>query len=115
MAKKRYDFSIFSEPQHLSKQVVADFLLTLNTEADIRGRVELMSEMFRDRFIAANATAPSIDGKSTNPFVLAAFANKNNINNIGGLDNLLVAAKIFSSLETAMGRVVEDVVPQRYG
>lgn len=62
-----------------------------------------------------NARTPAIDGKSTNPFVLAAYAQLFQIQHLKQVDDIVSAAKVFSSIETAAGRVVEDVIPPYYG
>lgn len=62
-----------------------------------------------------NTRSPAIDGKSTNPFVLAAYAKLYGVQNLKQVDDIVAAAKVFSSIETAAGRVVEDVIPPFYG
>jgi len=62
-----------------------------------------------------NARSPAIDGKSTNPFVLAAYAELFDVQQLKQVDEIVAAAKVFSSIETAAGRVVEDVIPPFYG
>lgn len=59
--------------------------------------------------------SPAIDGKSTNPFVLAAYAELFDVKQLKQVDDIVAAAKVFSSIETAAGRVVEDVIPPFYG
>lgn len=62
-----------------------------------------------------NARSPAIDGKSTNPFVLAAYAELFDVQQLRQVDDIVAAAKVFSSIETAAGRVVEDVIPPFFG
>lgn len=62
-----------------------------------------------------NARSPAIDGKSTNPYVLAAYAELFDVQDLKQVDDIVAAAKVFSSIETAAGRVVEDVIPPFYG
>ncbi|MCK2148743.1 hypothetical protein MYE70_06645 [Marinobacter alexandrii] len=112
---QRFDFSIISEKALASTAEMQSFLTKYDTDAPTRQRVEGLAQKFASRFDAINVNQPKIDGKSTNPFVLSAFARTQSISMVSELDQLIAAAKMFSSLETALGRVVEDVVPSSYG
>jgi hypothetical protein len=47
--------------------------------------------------------------------VLAAYAHLFDVQHLKQVDEIVAAAKVFSSIETAAGRVVEDVIPPFYG
>jgi hypothetical protein len=78
-------------------------------------RINQLSTALETRMRQINARSPAIDGKSTNPFVLAAYAELYDVQNLKQVDDIVAAAKVFSSIETAAGRVVEDVIPPFYG
>ena len=78
-------------------------------------QVAQLSAALEARMRQINARSPAIDGKSTNPFVLAAYAELFDVQQLKQVDEIVAAAKVFSSIETAAGRVVEDVIPPFYG
>ena len=110
----RYDFSEFSQPVDLRKEQVSDFIDRIN-EAENKEIIHNLSLNLRARMKRINARQPAIDGKSTNPFVLSAYSVLYGVKNLNQIDTIIAAAKIFSSIETAAGRVVEDVVPNVFG
>jgi hypothetical protein len=117
VATQRYDFSSFAPSVPLTLLEVQEFL-RLTTSADHANRFAKVAELehaLEQRMRQINARAPAIDGKSTNPFVLAAYAHLFDVQSLDQVDDIVAAAKVFSSIETAAGRVVEDVIPPFYG
>lgn len=114
---QRYNFDGYAAPIRLSVAEVQTFLTTLNdpSQAAKVARMQQLQAALEARMRQINARTPAIDGKSTNPFVLAAYAELFDIASLKQVDDIVAAAKVFSSLETAAGRVVEDVVPPFYG
>ncbi|WP_405110161.1 hypothetical protein [Phaeobacter sp. BS52] len=78
-------------------------------------QIAQLSTALETRMRQINARPPAIDGKSTNPFVLAAYAELFDVQQLRQVDDIVAAAKVFSSIETAAGRVVEDVIPPFFG
>jgi len=117
LATQRFDFSHFAPSVALTRHEVRAFLLlTLAPEhADRFARVAQLEQALETRMRQINARSPAIDGKSTNPFVLAAYAKLFDVQHLKQVDDIVAAAKVFSSIETAAGRVVEDVIPPFYG
>lgn len=117
IATQRYNFDTYAAPVRLSVAEVQTFLTSLAepARAEKVGRMQQLQGALEARMRQINARAPAIDGKSTNPFVLAAYAELFDIASLKQVDDIVAAAKVFSSLETAAGRVVEDVVPPFYG
>lgn len=101
----------------LSLTEVQNFLneTTSPQHADKFQQVAQLSAALETRMRQINARSPAIDGKSTNPFVLAAYAELFDVQQLKQVDDIVAAAKVFSSIETAAGRVVEDVIPPFYG
>ncbi|MEM9500603.1 MAG: hypothetical protein AAF941_02035 [Pseudomonadota bacterium] len=116
-ATKRFDFSTLNRPVLLTRAEVQQFLTnaTAPDQADRIARVGDLETALEDRMRLINARSPAIDGKSTNPFVLAAYAHLFDVQHLKQVDDIVAAAKVFSSIETAAGRVVEDVIPPFYG
>lgn len=117
LATIRYNFSTYAPVVRLTRAEVEDFLNASTDPAHVEKfrRVEDLQRSLEARMRQINARPPAIDGKSTNPFVLAAYAELFDINSLKQVDEIVAAAKVFSSLETAAGRVVEDVVPPIFG
>ena len=116
-ATQRYDFSTFAPSVPLTQLEVQEFLrlTTLPEHANRFARISQLEHSLEARMRQINARAPAIDGKSTNPFVLAAYACLFDVQSLDQVDDIVAAAKVFSSIETAAGRVVEDVIPPFYG
>jgi hypothetical protein len=116
-ATQRYDFSIFAPSVALTLLEVQSFLqaTTAPEHADRFARIANLEHALEERMRQINARPPAIDGKSTNPFVLAAYAHLFDVQHLKQVDDIVAAAKVFSSIETAAGRVVEDVIPPFYG
>jgi len=117
VATQRYDFSTFAPSVPLTLLEVQEFLhlTTLPEHANRFARVAELEQALETRMRQINARTPAIDGKSTNPFVLAAYACLFDVQSLAQVDDIVAAAKVFSSIETAAGRVVEDVIPPFYG
>lgn len=115
-ATQRYDFSTFAPSVPLTLLEVNEFLrATIAPEHATRfARVANLEKALEARMRQINARSPAIDGKSTNPFVLAAYAHLFDVQHLKQVDDIVAAAKVFSSIETAAGRVVEDVIPPFY-
>ncbi len=101
----------------LSVEEITSFLqkVSSGTDAALLQRIPLLQAQLERRMRQINARTPAIDGKSTNPFVLAAYAELFDVETLKQVDDIVAAAKVFSSIETAAGRVVEDVLPPFYG
>lgn len=114
---QRYNFDEYAAPQRLTVAEVKAFFDKLRDPAyrDTVAQIRRLQSALEARMRLIKPRSPAIDGKSTNPFVLAAYAELFDIENLKQVDDIVAAAKVFSSLETAAGRVVEDVVPPFYG
>lgn len=116
MARGQFDYSEFAPTVRRSKRRdILPALVRLAGDQAAKGRIAKMSALIRRRFDAIGVAEPALDAKTTNPFVLAAHALRHDLSYPTELDKGLAAAKEFSSLETAAGRVVEDIVPPEYG
>lgn len=114
---QRYNFSTYAASVALLSDEVQQFLrdTTAPQHSDKFERIGQLKAALETRMRQINARPPAIDGKSTNPFVLAAYAELFDVQHMKQVDEIVAAAKVFSSIETAAGRVVEDVIPPFYG
>ena len=103
----------------LSKHALLSQLQLVDGDPGSRGRVLTMENDFRrkiDLHVAGLPVADSVFEKfNTSPFVLLIHARKKNYTKISDLENDILPAKQFSSMETSAGRMVEEVVLPAYG
>lgn len=82
-------------------------------------RVLQLEQGFRARVVSHVAsltgTTATLDQYSTSPFVLLIYAHAKRYTRIGQIEQDILPAKLFSSMETSAGRMVEDVVLPVYG
>jgi hypothetical protein len=115
MAKRDYDYERFATELIISKAEVVEALVRISQSPPALERIAEISARLRPRLRNARLARPKINGKSTNPYVLAALALRRKYGLPRQLDRGLVQQKEFSSLETAVGRAVEETVPMVYG
>ena len=116
-ATQRYDFSNIAAPVALTLVESQSFFDSLSAPNNTNkaNRIAQLQAAMSARMQQINARTPAIDGKSTNPFVLAAYSSLFGVHTLKQVDEIVAAAKVFSSIETAAGRVVEDVIPPSFG
>jgi len=108
-------------PRHtvLSKARLLDDLLAVDRNEDARGRVMQMETAFRTRIgvhVDALPTGSASFAKfCTSPFVLMFYARQKGYSAVGQIEEDILPAKLFSSMETSAGRMVQDVVLPVYG
>ena len=82
-------------------------------------RVLAMETEFRTRIKNHVQALPTSDAKFskffTSPFVLMFYALQNGLQRIGEIEQVILPAKVFSSMETSAGRMVESVALPKYG
>ena len=112
---KRINYSKFVIPVTKSKtgEIVPTLLSKLDDVAAV-GRMKTMAAQFSTRLPATTLNRPTL-GKTLNPFVLSAHAWGRGYKSPEELDRDLVVSKSFSSWETSVGRMIEDIAPQTYG
>lgn len=107
------------EPLTLSKQVILRSLRELDADRDAVQRVLAMETDFRRRITSHVQSLPLEDALfskfNTNPFVLLFHTLKKGYRHVGQIENDILPAKTFSSMETSAGRMVETVVLPIYG
>lgn len=114
--------------QHLPKRAEAvvikkgeifEALARVDADSDARDRILEMENHFRVKVAAHLTGLPATDAKfkrfNTSPFVLMFHARNQGYTAVSQVEKDLIAAKVFSSMETSAGRMVEEVVLPAYG
>ena len=103
----------------LDRQNILDNLSQLDDSGEAQQRILKLENAFRDRILNTNLRLPAMESKfdrfNTNPFVLLIHALRRNYVVVAEIEQDLVLAKTFSSLETAAGKMVEDITLEHYG
>lgn len=103
----------------ISKNQLLQFLKAVDDDAAARARVLALENEFRQRVGIHIGGLPAKDADfakfNTNPFVLMIHSRNRDYRNIGQIEGDILPAKVFSSMETSAGRMVEAVVLPVYG
>lgn len=98
----------------LSKRILLNTLTRIDTNEEARNRVLAMETDFRERIAIHIAGLPLADAAFakffTNPFVLLFQCARKDYKHIHQIEDDILPAKVFSSMETSAGRMVETVV-----
>lgn len=94
-------------------------LQAVDTDAEARNRVLVLETGFRQRVQSHIATRPLANAVlqdfNTSPFVLMIYAQAKHYTRLSELEGDILPAKLFSSMETSAGRMIEDVALPVYG
>lgn len=119
MARGHVDLPVAALPLLLSKSAIFDALKRVDNDAAARRRVLLMETGFRQKIDAHLAGLPLADAKfqkfNTSPFVLLFHSKRQGYARVSDVERDIIPAKVFSSMETSAGRMVEEVVLPVYG
>lgn len=103
----------------VSKGSLLRTLQEVDNDAASRDRVLAMENDFRGRIATHIGSLPTSDAKfskfNTNPFVLLIHSMKQGYRHISQIEQDILPAKLFSSMETSAGRMVESVILPVYG
>ncbi len=103
----------------LTKAQLLDALVAVDKDDASSSRVLAMETGFRQRISGHIASLPANDAKfakfNTSPFVLMFYALHKGLSRISEIESAILPAKLFSSMETSAGRMVETVVLPVYG
>ncbi|MCC5953678.1 MAG: hypothetical protein JJU45_16420 [Acidimicrobiia bacterium] len=91
----------------------------MDTDPLARERVLDMETQFRDRLASMVAALPPakshLERFGTSPYVLLFYASQRGYVRLSEIEDDIVPAKVFSSMETSAGRMLEAVVLPFYG
>ncbi len=106
-------------PLSLTKSSLLARLVEVDKNAEARSRVLTLETDFRHRINTTIASLPTKDAQfrkfNTNPFVLMIHSRQRSYCHISQIESDILPAKVFSSMETSAGRMVEAVVFPVYG
>lgn len=106
-------------PVQLSKGALLSALLEIDQDAASRQRVLDIETEFRKRIVNHVSKLPAAKSKfekfSTSPFVLMIYSQRNGYSRISEIEGDILPAKLFSSMETSAGRMIEEIVLPIYG
>lgn len=110
---KKVSPTVFSK-----RQVLAD-LMAVDRDPQSQARILALENGFRTRVQSHVASLPLTNARlgafSTSPFVLLIYAHLKQFTRLSQLESHIPAAKLFSSIETSAGRMIEDVALPVYG
>lgn len=103
----------------LSKREIFEALKQVDADAQARQRVLNMEQDFRTRIDNHISGLPTNNSKfqkfNTSPFVLMFYSRQQGYNYVSQIEKDIVPAKVFSSMETSAGRMIETVALPVYG
>jgi Type II restriction endonuclease EcoO109I len=103
----------------LSKHQIFDALKIIDSNKAAKQRVLTMELEFRKRIDNHLAALPASNAQfqkfNTSPFVLMFYSRQKSYNYVSQIEKDIIPAKVFSSMETSAGRMVETVVLPIYG
>ena len=103
----------------LTKEDLIRALVQVDRDTEASDRALAMETQFRNRITNHIGSLPTSDAKfakfNTSPFVLMFYTLQNGYTRISEIESAILPAKVFSSMETSAGRMVEAVVLPHYG
>lgn len=103
----------------LRKSDIFNALKRIDSSDAARDRVLSMESSFRLKVATHLGGLPPADAKlkkfNTSPFVLMFHARNQGYSRVSQVEKDIIPAKVFSSMETSAGRMVEEVVLPTYG
>jgi hypothetical protein len=106
-------------PLLLSKAKIYGALERIDADAAARARVLQMETRFRTKIDTHLLSLPVASAPfqkfSTSPFVLLFHSKRQGYVRVAQVERDIIPAKVFSSMETSAGRMVEEVVLPVYG
>lgn len=119
MAKGHIDLPKRTAETVLRKSDIFSALKRIDSSDAARDRVLSMESRFRLKVATHLGGLPAADAKlkkfSTSPFVLMFHARNQGYGRVSQIEKDIIPAKVFSSMETSAGRMVEEVVLPTYG
>lgn len=119
MASRNPHLPTHVPPTVFFKSQILDDLQSVDSDPLSRARVLALENGFRTRVQSHLASLPIANAKlenfNTNPFVLMIYAQSKGYTKLSQLEGDILPAKLFSSMETSAGRMIEDVALPVYG
>ena len=101
------------------KQQIFEGLNAIDFSEDSRARILAIENTFRTRIDVHLASLPLLNSDfrkfNTSPFVVMFYAAQHKMSRVNQIENAILPAKVFSSMETSAGRMVEEIMLPQYG
>ncbi len=108
-----------AQPITISKTTLLSELRSVDQCSESRARILAMECEFRTRISTHVASLPArsarFDKLNTSPFVLMFYARQKGYRLVSEIERDILPAKLFSSMETSAGRILQEVVLPAYG
>lgn len=119
MARGHLDLPASAPALLLSKANIYEALKRIDSNEAARARVLQMETRFRIKIDTHLASLPAASAQfqkfKTSPFVLLFHSKRQGYERVSQVERDIIPAKVFSSMETSAGRMVEEVVLPVYG
>jgi Type II restriction endonuclease EcoO109I len=119
MPRGHIDLPDSAPPLFLSKAEIYAALARVDLSEVARNRVLQMETRFRTKIDTHLAGLPAASARfqkfNTSPFVLLFHSKRQGYQRVSQVERDIIPAKVFSSMETSAGRMVEEVVLPVYG
>lgn len=119
MARGHVDLPASAPALLLSKIKIYEALAQIDADDAARSRVLQMETRFRAKIETHLASLPAASAPfqkfNTSPFVLLFHSKRQGYERVSQIERDIIPAKVFSSMETSAGRMVEEVVLPVYG
>lgn len=119
MARGHVDLPAAAPPLLISKMKIYEALKRVDADEAARARVLEMETRFRTKIDTHLAGLPAASAQfqkfNTSPFVLLFHSKRQGYERVSQVERDIIPAKVFSSMETSAGRMVEEVVLPVYG
>ncbi|PPD43885.1 MAG: hypothetical protein CTY15_08535 [Methylocystis sp.] len=119
MARGHSDLPSTSAPIRLEKSKIFAALARIDASSAARDRVLRMECDFRRRIDSHISALPASSAEfrkfNTSPFVLMFYSRQQGYHHVSQIEKDIIPAKVFSSMETSAGRMVETVALPVYG
>lgn len=103
----------------LDKAKLLRDIVSVENDPAAKSRAKDMEVEFKKRITSSFGNLPTASAKfskfSTSPFVLMFYALQQEMERISQIESAIVPAKVFSSMETSAGRMVETIALPQYG
>ncbi len=103
----------------LSKATLLQTLREIDQDDQARERVLTLETRFRTKIGSHVAALPPKESKfakfSTSPFVLMIYSHRSGYSRISEIEGDILPAKLFSSMETSAGRMIEEILLPTFG
>lgn len=103
----------------LSKSALLKDLYAIDSDPTSRQRVLELETAFRARIATGIGALPAASARfdkfRTNPFVLLMHSMRNGYRSISQIEHDILPAKLFSSMETSAGKMMEEIALPVYG